>query len=253
MQLLLYSFPLIFCISLFTESNLLGFEKDLPKKEASFLLGNCFLQPLSKKDSPPTFLKLNQEINEELPFALGTSDESLLEIKLSDISKYGIIRIGNDTALEFREGDSLTLHKGSLLVSHRQTWGWNFALEGDFIELNGSGTWMMERLNSAIKIILLEGELVTGNSPDRRTLSSGDLIIISETTPQGSNPIKVDLPLLLGTSRLLNNFPTQLPSKSRLFSAAQVQALRTKRRYDAFIGDVTKEKKLQLWKVPQKQ
>ena len=40
----------------------------------------------------------------------------------------------------------------------------------------------------------------------------------------------------------INGFPTKLSSQPRLFSAAQVQALRLKKKYDAFVGDVTKEK-----------
>ena len=81
---------------------------------------------------------------------------------------------------------------------------------------------------------------------------SGDLVLISSSNPKGTNPIKIDLPLLLSTSRLINSFPARLKSNSRLFSAAQVQTLRVKRKYDALVGEVSKEKKLQLWTVPPK-
>ena len=111
---------------------------------------------------------------------------------------------------------------------------------------------MMESLTSGIKVILLEERIIHRQLHGKTKSFYGDLVILSSANPKGTKPIKVDLPLLLGTSRLINAFPEKLSSNSRLFSAAQVQALRMKRRYDALIGDVSKEKTLQLWTVPQK-
>ena len=73
----------------------------------------------------------------------------------------------------------------------------------------------------------------------------------ANASSQPSKPIQIELPLLLGTSRLIKEFSTPLPSKSRIISAAQVQALRLKKRYEAFVGDVSEDKKLQLWALPQ--
>ena len=58
--------------------------------------------------------------------------------------------------------------------------------------------------------------------------------------------IKIELPLLLSSCRLLNNFPTPLRSKSRLISAAQVQSIRMKKKYEAFVGQVSPKNKVRL-------
>ncbi len=240
------------CIFLCLTCSLFGSDNETGNIRVTHAFGNCFLQPLSITDSPPRPVSLNKQINEERPFAFGTTPDSFLEIEYLLEGKVAIIRMGNESALEFQQHHYHLLHKGALLLSHRQMMSWNFHLSDNSIHVNGMGTWMMESLTSGIKVILLEGELSIGNSTERQNLSSGDLVILSSANPKGTKPIKVDLPLLLGTSRLINGFPDKLSSNSRLFSAAQVQALRMKRRYDALIGDVSKEKTLQLWTVPQK-
>ena len=89
------------------------------------------------------------------------------------------------------------------------------------------------------------------NSNKNQIMKSGDLVLINSKSSQASRPIQVELPLLLGTSRLINGFSTPLPSNSKMISAAHVQALRLKKRYEAFVGDVSEDKKLQLWALPE--
>lgn len=252
MRLPQHFFQTLSYISLCVAYSLYGSEKESSRiLSVSHASGSCFLQPLSSTELPPRKLSLSKQINEERPFALGTSRDSLLEIKSSDESGFSFIRIGNESALELQDHHQL-LHKGAILFSHRHTKFWKFIILDSLTEMRGRGTWMMERLSSGLKVILLEGKLSIGNSIQKQELSSGELVIISSANPKGTKPIKVDLPLLLGTSRLINGFPTTLPSNSRLFSAAQVQALKLKKKYDALVGDVTEEKKLQLWTVPKK-
>jgi hypothetical protein len=74
---------------------------------------------------------------------------------------------------------------------------------------------------------------------------------VGEKEDQISQKIQIDLPLLIKTCRLLNNFQSELPSKSRIISAAQVQALRLKKRYEAVVGGV-KDNKLQIWAIKKK-
>jgi len=110
---------------------------------------------------------------------------------------------------------------------------------------------MVECLTAGLKVILLEGKISINNSKKSQVLESGDLVLIDVKSSQPSKPIQIELPLLLGTSRLIKEFSNPLPSKSRMISAAQVQALRLKKRYEAFVGDVSEDKKLQLWALPQ--
>ena len=247
LKILIFSFPLSF----FGFYPLWGLDEARLQLLPSFLSGDCFTQSLDKNRSVPQQLKREKPFPDKIPYVVGTAKHSFLEMGMALKQNPGILRMGQDTALEFRKAHSYFLHRGSLLFSHREVIIWKFFIEDNLIEIKAMGTWMMERLSSGLKIILLEGELSSGESAASRMLSSGEMIIINSKNPAGTQPIAVDLPLLLGTSRLVNAFPHPLPSSSRLFSAAQVQALRLKRRYNAFIGDVTKDSKLQLWTLPQ--
>jgi hypothetical protein len=109
---------------------------------------------------------------------------------------------------------------------------------------------MLECLTSGLKFIVIEGEMSIIKSNKNQNLKSGDLVLINSKSSQASKPIQIELPLLLGTSRLINGFSISLPSNSRMISAAHVQTLRLKRRYEAFVGDVSEDKKLQLWALP---
>ena len=201
----------------------------------TYVAGNCFTQPLIKENSAPKTLTSNKNIEESLPFALGTSHQSFLEIKVLRESSASLVRMGSNSALEFRQDKSCRLYKGAFLFSKHSTLPWNFDYSDTKLQIDGSGTWMIECQQSGIKLILLEGKISVGSSASKQTLSSGDLVLISSSNPKGTNPIKIDLPLLLSTSRLINSFPARLKSNSRLFSAAQVQTLRVKRKYDALV------------------
>ena len=247
LKILRLSFPLSF----FGFYPLWGLDEARLQLSPSFLSGDCFTQSLDKNRSAPQQLKREKPFTDRIPYVLGTAKHSFMEMGMVLKQNPGVLRMGQDTALEFRKAHSYFLHRGSLLFSHREAIVWKFFIEENLIEVKAMGTWMMERLSSGLKIILLEGELSSGEGAASRMLSSGEMTIINSKISTGTQPIAIDLPLLLGTSRLVNAFPHPLPSSSRLFSAAQVQALRLKRRYNAFIGDVTKDSKLQLWTLPQ--
>ena len=215
------------------------------------VINNCFLQPLAKKNAPPSQLQEKDKISEEEPFALGTGKESLLEIDFFKSSSYGKLRLGRESGLEFRPENSLILHRGSILCTHKKYQEWKLGSSNYSVNINGFGTWMVECLTAGLKVILLEGKISINNSKKSQVLESGDLVLIDVKSSQPSKPIQIELPLLLGTSRLIKEFSNPLPSKSRMISAAQVQALRLKKRYEAFVGDVSEDKKLQLWALPQ--
>ena len=77
------------------------------------------------------------------------------------------------------------------------------------------------------------------------------MILVTGKKGQTSQKLKIELPILLATSKLLNNFDNYLPSHSRLVSAAHVQALRTRKKYESMIGGVTKNRKLEIWQFGQ--
>jgi len=213
-------------------------------------LGTCFVQPLEAKKLPPASLRLGQDIVLKKRLALGTGRDSLLEVELPRATPPVTVRLGSSSGIEFRPDGSIKVHKGSFLFSHSNSLQWMISSRDSSIRIEGSGTWMVECLSVGLKLILLEGEIILNNQVEVKNLTSGDLVLLSGSSSTGTKPIQIELPLLLGTSRLINQLDHPLPSMPRMVSAARVQALRLKKRYEAFVGDVTEEKKLQLWTLP---
>ena len=207
----------------------------------------CFIQPIAEKKLPPSVLQIGKELSKKKPFGLGTSNESLLELVFRMTIGSAQIRLGSSSGIEVQTDGSYKLHRGSFLFCHKNYLSWMIKAEENSFLINGAGTWMTECLTSGLKLILLEGEITVTNGIKSQVLKSGDLILVSAGSSMISKPMQIELPLLIGTSRLINQFPQPLPSKSKLVSAAKVQALRIKKRYEAFVGDVKKDRKLQLW------
>jgi len=53
--------------------------------------------------------------------------------------------------------------------------------------------------------------------------------------------------LLIKSSRLINSFPTALPSMKRISLSVYAQQLRMKGKYNALIGDAPTNDNLQMW------
>lgn len=115
--------------------------------------------------------------------------------------------------------------------------------------MQGSGTWMIEVTSLGFKVIILEGKLKVNGYKGIQVAKPGKLLLVTDKEGKISQELEVELPLLLGTSRLVNRFPSKLPSHSRLISAAQVQAIRMKKKYEAMVGDVSDDRKLQIWEI----
>jgi hypothetical protein len=61
------------------------------------------------------------------------------------------------------------------------------------------------------------------------------------------NAYDIDLLLLLKSSRLINSYPTPLPSMNRISLSIYAQQLRLKGKFNALIGDATSDDNLQMW------
>ena len=94
---------------------------------------------------------------------------------------------------------------------------------------------------------MLEGKALLSSAKAKQSLQAGELVLVQAGNPDSGQTINVDLPLLLATSRLINNFSAPLPSQSKLISAAKVQAVRLKKRYEALIGNTNDQNQLRLW------
>ena len=214
-----------------------------------FSVGKTFLQPKRLDGNPTRSLSSGQTIDLQHPYALVTAKNSLLEVYQKDLSNSAIVRIGRSTALEFRSLYSLSLYQGSVLVAHQEDSTWKINSTNSQFSVHGNGTWMTEKTSIGFKFILLEGSMDIIGGKKNVEVEAGNLVLINDGQGNISQKLKIELPLLLSTSRLLNRFPDPLPSHSRLISASQVQALRTKKKYEVMIGGISKNRKLEIWQV----
>ena len=213
--------------------------------------GECFLQPKNSVDGEAFPLGHGFKLANRFPFALVSRINSYLEI-YNFPQNSNILRIGQSSAIEIRNHYHLYFFQGSALFSKSNTANWKFETDATQIDATGKGTWLIETTEKkGFKVISLEGELQITNGSKSISLNSGELLLVGEKENQISQKIQIDLPLLIKTCRLLNNFQSELPSKSRIISAAQVQALRLKKRYEAVVGGV-KDNKLQIWAIKKK-
>ena len=72
------------------------------------------------------------------------------------------------------------------------------------------------------------------------------LLVINSPSYFGDS-YDLDLILLLKSSRLINSFPTALPTFNQIGLAIYVQQLKLKGKYDALIGDAPTNDKLEVW------
>ena len=219
-------------------------------QRVTYTFGTTFLQAQKLEGNPPVELKQNQSIKIPYPYAVIASKDSYLEIHQSENEHTSIIRLGKTTGLEFREKHEIYLFQGSALLSHRVYLQWNVHSAKSQFTIQGKGTWMMEATPLGFKVIILEGSLALASNDKTESFKPGDLILVSDREGKISQDLEIELPLLLGTSKLLNHFPDLLPSHSRLISAAQVQAMRMKKKYEAMIGGVRSNRKLEIWQIP---
>ncbi len=217
-----------------------------------FVDGNAYLQPKLINIDRTKKLQNGFEFTDPLPYAIVASKDAYLELELKAPS-FQTLRLGQSTAIELRKQNKFFFFQGSALFSHRKQIKFILATESCQTLVAGNGTWLVEKTaHEGFKIVVLEGELKIGNEKVDGILLAGDLAIVSTKEGKVSQSIKIELPLLLSSSRLLNKFPTKLDSHSRLISAAQVQAIRMKRKYEAFIGEVSPENKVRLWTIKEK-
>jgi hypothetical protein len=235
---------LIYCLA-----QHVGLAEPFPLPKVSFHSGKCYLQ-LKRDNTPKPSLLQNEQIISELPpYALVTAKDAFLEVKRNTEESQTLLRLGRSSALEFQLDGSYFFIKGSALFSSRYQNLWVIKSDSTEFKFLAEGTWLMETTPLGFKVILLEGTVLpeTDEANPTKPILPGELALVSGQKGFVSQSLKVELPVLLSTSRLINIFPSPLPSQSRLISAAQVQSLRTKARYNAFIGGVSEDSKLRIW------
>ena len=220
----------------------------------SSVIGNAFLVSKDQPEKEPIKLQPTQIYDVTFPYSFVTSKESFLEISGLSNEYPFTIRLGQSTGLELRDSSNFFLFNGSILLADRGDHSWHIESNSSQIKMGGSGTFIVETTTLGFKLIILEGKFELITEGGKKSLNSGDLALIIGREGRITQGLQIELPLILSTSRLVNFFPEELPTHPRLMSAAQVQVLRMKTKYDAFIGGVSEDRKLRIWKVdPEKE
>jgi hypothetical protein len=93
--------------------------------------------------------------------------------------------------------------------------------------------------SSTVKIIPNQGVI--------KDIYRGRLNMVLGSPSKLGNAYDIDLLLLLKSSRLINAFPTPLPSMKRISLSTYAQQLRMKGKYNVLIGDAPTDDNLQMW------
>ena len=229
----------IFC------STLVANQKSDFEVQVTHIVGDSFVSTSRNEGEKPIPLVLGDKFKRTSPFAILVAKGSYAEMTLQTEA---ILRIGQQSVIEFRNPNHLRIFNGSALLLLSKQQSLNLETNGTKIQLTGRGTLMFESPKGKnLKIIMLEGKALLSSAKAKQSLQAGELVLVQAGNPDSGQTINVDLPLLLATSRLINNFSAPLPSQSKLISAAKVQAVRLKKRYEALIGNTNDQNQLRLW------
>ena len=229
----------IFC------STLVANQKSHFEVQVTHIVGDSFVSASRNEGEKPIPLVLGDKFKRTSPFAILVAKGSYAEMTLQTEA---ILRIGQQSVIEFRNPNHLRIFNGSALLLLSKQQSLNLETNGTLIQLTGRGTFMFESPKGKnLKIIMLEGKALLSSAKAKQSLQAGELVLVQAGNPDSGQTINVDLPLLLATSRLINNFSAPLPSQSKLISAAKVQAIRLKKRYEALIGNTNDQNQLRLW------
>ncbi|MAK28720.1 MAG: hypothetical protein CMI22_10235 [Opitutae bacterium] len=213
--------------------------------QVTHIVGDSFVSTSRNEGEKPIPLVLGDKFKRTSPFAILVAKGSYAEMTLQTEA---ILRIGQQSVIEFRNPNYLRIFNGSALLLLSKQQSLNLETNGTKIQLTGRGTLMFESPKGKnLKIIMLEGKALLSSAKAKQSLQAGELVLVQAGNPDSGQTINVDLPLLLATSRLINNFSAPLPSQSKLISAAKVQAVRLKKRYEALIGNTNDQNQLRLW------
>ena len=158
------------------------------------------------------------------------------------------MRIGQASVLEFPKANEFNLINGALLLASKKETSIRISTKTGSVNLTFDGSLMMENAKKDnLKFILLEGFVQLSMNEKNRTLQAGNLILTHVQENTFSKILTIELPLLISSSKLINNFSKPVQRENKLISAAKVQSLRLKKRYQALIGDLNEQNELRMW------
>ena len=209
----------------------------------SYLFGDTWLIGKTKEGNPsPLILEENSTLHQNTP--VHSKEGALCEF----IREGCVIRLGAKSIFEYSE-NIISLSKGSMLVCLEETSDITIESEYSRIQLNGRFTAIIEcTSNGGFKLIPLEGKgQIIPEQGKPKDIFRGRLTMVLGSPSKLGNAYDIDLLLLLKSSRLINSFPTPLPSMKRISLSIYAQQLRLKGKFNALIGDAPTDDNLQMW------
>ena len=210
----------------------------------SFSVGNSWI---IKKTDNGEIIPVKFEENSTLSYnsSLHTKDNSLCEL----INNSFLIRLGANSIFEFNELNEFSLLRGSMLLYNAKTSEILVQSEQSSLNINGKFTAIIDHTsNGGFKFIPLEGKgNIIPQNGESKEIYRGRLTMVLGSPSKLGNAYDIDLLLLLKSSRLMNSFPTPLPSMKRISLSIYAQQLQLKGKFNALIGDATTDDNLQMW------
>ena len=206
-------------------------------------MGTNWLFPKEKKQNH-SLKQLEQNSSLQIGDSLHSKEQSLCEI-LNDQFQ---VRIGSNSIFAF-DNDSISITKGSLLLYKKNDNPITIQSELSSLKTTGQFTAIIEcTSNGGFKFIPLEGKgEIIPDKGESKDIYRGRLTMVLGSPSKLGNAYDIDLLLLLKSSRLINSFPTPLPSMKRISLSIYAQQLRMKGKYNALIGDAPSNDNIQMW------
>ena len=213
------------------------------KLDCTYSLGTNWLFPKEKKQNH-SLKQLEQNSSLQIGDSLHSKEQSLCEI-LNDQFQ---VRIGSNSIFAF-DNDSISITKGSLLLYKKNDNPITIQSELSSLKTTGQFTAIIEcTSNGGFKFIPLEGKgEIIPDKGESKEIYRGRLTMVLGSPSKLGNAYDIDLLLLLKSSRLINSFPTPLPSMKRISLSIYAQQLRMKGKYNALIGDAPSDDNIQMW------
>jgi hypothetical protein len=197
-----------------------------------------------KDDFDPYLIEVNASLSSNLLIATGEKG------RLESVTYNNYWRLGRESMGTWNSETDFWLHSGSLLFCTENPQTIQFSTRESNATFTGRGTIILEATrNGGFKFIPLEGKgtLTTAKGGTKKIIGGRMVLVLGKPTYFG-DAYDIDIMLLLKSSRLINSFPTPLPTFEKIGLAIYIQELKLKGKYDALIGDATSNENLQMWR-----
>ena len=192
----------------------------------------------------PKTLETNQTLYPDLLVATGKGG------RIESIVNQKFWRLGSNSIARWYSDKKIWLDSGSALYCSTHEDTIVFSSVGSSATFTGKGTIIIEATkNGGFKFIPLEGKgTVNTEEGGTKEVVGGRMLLVLGNPTYFGDAYDIDLMLLLKSSRLVNAYPTILPTFKKIGLAIYIQELKLKGKYDALIGDANTEENLQMWK-----